>query len=49
MDVFDRITRTQRLTEDGEEEMLPDAVRDKIISATVIRKRDHEYKPNRVQ
>ena len=49
MDVFDRITRTQRLTEDGEEEMLPDAVRDKIISATLIRKRDHEYKPNRVQ
>jgi len=49
MDVFDRITRTQVLTEDGNEEKLPDVVRDKIISATVIRKRNHDYKPNRFQ
>lgn len=46
MDVFDRITRTQTLTEEGEEKMLTDVVLDKIISATVLRKRNHEYKPN---
>lgn len=46
MDVIDRITKTEKTDSDGQPEYIPDVVMDKIISATVLRKRDHEYKPN---
>ena len=47
-DALDRITRTHEITENGEEKPFEAAVPDRILSAKVIRKRDHEYKPVRV-
>lgn len=52
MDVLERIGRTHEIAENGEEKVIESAVSarpDTIISATVVRKRDHEYKPNRVE
>ena len=49
MDVIDRITKTEVKDSEGQSEMVSDVVLDKIISTTVLRKRDHEYKPNIVK
>jgi len=46
-DVLDKLHRTH-LTINGQEQLIPSVEKDKIISAEVIRKRDHEYKPDKV-
>jgi cyclophilin family peptidyl-prolyl cis-trans isomerase len=49
MDVVDSLQPTKEFDDKGEESWIMDIVPDKIISAEVIRKRDHEYVPNRVK
>ncbi len=46
--VLDSLTPTRTMDEEGKETAIEDIVPDRIISARVIRKRDHEYKPIRV-
>lgn len=46
-DILDKIVRTH-ISINGREEPIPNIEKDKIISAEVIRKRDHEYKPVKV-
>lgn len=48
-DALDRLNRTYIMTDEVKEEPIPTAVPDQIISARVLRKRDHEYKPDIVQ
>lgn len=48
-DAMESLTRTQRIDEEKGEEDIANAVPDKIISASVVRKRDHEYRPRKVQ
>lgn len=48
-DALDRLNRTDTITDDAKEEPIPTAVPDQIISARVLRKRDHEYKPDIVE
>jgi len=47
MDVLEELQRTHVLI-NGREEEIPDITKDKILSATVIRKREHVYRPNKV-
>ena len=42
------LARTHTANHDGSEPELPGVVKDKIISAEVLRKRDHRYRPNKV-
>ena len=42
------LARTHTANPDGSEPELPGVVKDKIISAEVLRKRDHRYRPNKV-
>ena len=49
MRVVDAIQLTRTLDDDGKEEGIKDVTPDMIISAKVLRKRDHEYEPNRVK
>ena len=46
-DVLDNVERTH-ISINGAEQPIPNIEKDKIISAEVIRKRDHEYKPKKV-
>ena len=46
-DVLDQLQITH-LSINGQEQPIPGIEKDKIISAEVIRKRDHEYKPKKV-
>ncbi len=46
---LDRLNRTHTITDEGEEEPIPTAVPDQILSARVLRKREHEYKPDIVK
>ncbi len=48
MDVFDRMNRTIKVEEDKEYNV-EGIVKDKIISAKVIRQREHDYHPNKVR
>lgn len=48
LDVLDSLTPTKTMDEEGVETPIDDILPDRIISARVIRKRDHEYKPIRV-
>lgn len=48
-DTFESITRTEYEDEEGQQKEIPNVQADYIISAEVIRKRDHEYKPRKVQ
>jgi cyclophilin family peptidyl-prolyl cis-trans isomerase len=48
-DALDRLNRTHTITDEGEEEPIATAVPDQVISARVLRKRDHEYKPDIVK
>jgi cyclophilin family peptidyl-prolyl cis-trans isomerase len=48
-DTFESITRTEYEDAEGQQKEIPDVEADYIISAEVIRKRDHEYKPRKVQ
>jgi len=43
--VYQRIALTHKLSEKNEEEPIDSAVPDKILSAKVLRKRDHVYQP----
>ena len=45
MDAIDQVTRTHTYDEEYEETEIEGASVDKIITARVLRKRDHEYKP----
>lgn len=47
MDVVDRLNRTRKLDENDKETEIEDAVPDRILSVRVLRKRDHDYKPDR--
>lgn len=47
MEHVDNLQRTH-VTINGREEEIPDVTADRILSAEVVRKRDHEYRPNRV-
>ena len=46
-DVLDKIERTH-ISINGAEQPIPNIEKDKIISAEVIRKRDHEYQPKKI-
>jgi cyclophilin family peptidyl-prolyl cis-trans isomerase len=47
MEAVDRLNRTVRMEEDNKEVAIEGVVPDQIISATVVRKREHEYRPNK--
>ena len=50
-DVLEMLTRThigQEKSPSGQEEPIPDVTKEKIISAEVLRKRDHKYRPKKV-
>ena len=47
--VLDKIHPTRTINEEGKEEPIADATYDKIIRARVLRKRNHQYLPKRVQ
>lgn len=50
MDVVDKINVTFTAgTEEQPSAEIPGAVQDKILSTRVIRKRDHDYKPNKIK
>ena len=50
MDVVDKINVTFTSgTEEQPSAEIPGAVQDKILSTRVIRKRDHDYKPNKIK
>lgn len=46
---YQRIALTHKLSEQNEDEPIDSAVPDKIISAKVLRKRDHVYQPTKAQ
>ena len=46
---YQRIALTHKLSEENEEKAIDSAVPDKIISAKVLRKRDHAYQPTKAQ
>ncbi len=46
---YQRIAPTHKLSEENKEEPIDSAVPDKIISAKVLRKRDHAYQPTKAQ
>lgn len=48
-DAMESITRTDYKDEEGQQKEIPDIKPDYIISAEVIRKRNHEYTPRKVQ
>jgi cyclophilin family peptidyl-prolyl cis-trans isomerase len=48
-DALEALARTHKIEEEKGEVDLPSAVPDRIVSATVLRKRDHEYRPRKVQ
>ncbi len=48
-DALESLVRTHKLDEEKGEVDIPNAIPDRIISATVVRKRDHEYRPRKVQ
>jgi len=48
-DAMESISRTEYADEQGQQKEIPDVQPDYIISAEVIRKRNHEYKPRKVQ
>ena len=48
-DALDQITRTHKYDDNNEEKPIEGALVDKIITAHVLRKRDHEYKPTPVK
>lgn len=48
MEVVDSLTANYEVDSEGQEKAIEDILPDRITSARVIRKRDHEYKPNRV-
>lgn len=47
--VLDELQATLTINDKGEEEPILEVVPDQIISAKVLRKRDHEYEPNRAE
>ena len=49
MEVIDLLQPTKEFDDEGDEKFIMEIVPDTILSATVIRKRDHEYVPNRVK
>ncbi|MFK7766252.1 MAG: peptidylprolyl isomerase [Mariniblastus sp.] len=49
MRVVDAFQLTRTMDDDGKEEGIKDVTPDMIISARVLRKRDHDYEPNRVK
>ncbi len=49
MQVVDALQETWTLNEEGVEEGIKEVTPDMILSAKVIRKRDHAYEPNRVK
>lgn len=49
MDVVDSLQPTKKVDDKGQETTIEDIIPDTILSAKVIRKRDHEYVPNRVK
>ncbi len=48
-DALDQLNRNRKTDSEGTEDAIEGALDDKIISVRVIRKRDHEYKPNIVK
>ena len=48
-DVLESLVKTHEVDREGEEKEVPGVTPDYIISAEVIRKRDHEYKPRKAQ
>ena len=49
MEIIDNIENTRTVShEDGSEDLIPEAVPDTIESMKVIRKRDHDYQPRKV-
>ncbi|MFM7564152.1 MAG: peptidylprolyl isomerase [Planctomycetota bacterium] len=48
-EAMEAITRTDYKDEEGQQKEIPDVKPDYIISAEVIRKRNHEYAPRKVQ
>ena len=46
---IDELQNTFKINDEGQEEIISDAFPDIIKSAKVLRKRDHEYKPNQVK
>lgn len=48
-DALESLARTHKLDEEKGEVDIPNAVPDRILSATIVRKRDHEYRPRKVQ
>jgi cyclophilin family peptidyl-prolyl cis-trans isomerase len=48
-DVVESLVKTHEVNREGEEKEIPGVIPDYIISAEVIRKRDHEYKPRKAQ
>ena len=48
-DALDKLNRTHQYNKDLEETPLEGATVDRILTATVDRKRDHAYVPNRVE
>jgi cyclophilin family peptidyl-prolyl cis-trans isomerase len=48
-EVLESLVKTHQLTREGEDKEIPDVTPDAIISAEVLRKRDHEYRPRKVQ
>lgn len=49
MDVVDRLNDTVTYDEEGVETPVEDVVPDKVVKATILRKRDHVYEPNIVK
>lgn len=49
MESVDRLNRTHFINDKGEENEIEGAVRDQILSVRILRKREHEYKPNMVK
>ncbi len=47
-DILNQLTRTHVAQPDGRENPIPGIEKDKIVTAEIIRKRDHEYKPKKV-
>ena len=46
---YQRIALTHKLTKENEEKAIDSAVPDKIITAKVLRKRDHAYQPTKAR
>lgn len=48
-DVLESLVKTHQVDREGQEQEIPRVTPDYIISAEVIRKRDHDYKPRKAQ